>query len=473
MLHRLILFAWVAAGTPVFVLHPPQASFDAQTQQTTTRTLRLAQVFAAGESVPRQQQAPSLRQDAFEMLGSLVSAEDLADPRAAFLRVKDVSSAAYSANADSFTVEAVNGAVPMWSHASSKAMRRKERHTDNHRVDIYHKDMLMPNASDPATVLALARMTSNSYTEPGESGWVDIPPYNLSDRFGWESDGIRGYVFADEARDMVVIALKGTSLAVPFIGGGATSPKDKLNDNMIYFNLANTIYMAVSLWYPSSKTIWLTGHSLGGALASLVGLTHDLPVFAYEAPGDFMYALRIGLIPELPPNAPPETGTRAAVAKANKKRGKAKSGATRQLPLVVVEENAPADDAIEMPSNHNASPSNPIAATDEPGGTPRVIPDYGSFLSTLEIYHIGNWKDPIYMGECTSNNRWCWLVGYALETKCHSGKKCVYQEHGSDLNINYHSIDRVINEFLKELGPVPECKVVEQCDECGAWTWKE
>jgi putative lipase involved disintegration of autophagic bodies len=62
--------------------------------------------------------------------------------------------------------------------------------------------------------------------------------------------------------------------------------------------------MAVRTWYPSSSTVWLTGHSLGGALASLVGLTHDLPAITFESPGEFQYANRIGLIPELPPSAP-------------------------------------------------------------------------------------------------------------------------------------------------------------------------
>ena len=49
----------------------------------------------------------------------------------------------------------------------------------------------------------------------------------------------------------------------------------------------------------------MAGHSLGGALASLIALTNDLPAFAYEAPGDLMYAQRIGLLPDLPPSDDP------------------------------------------------------------------------------------------------------------------------------------------------------------------------
>ncbi|ORY36355.1 alpha/beta-hydrolase [Rhizoclosmatium globosum] len=410
-------------------------------------TLRLTSVFGAQPVDHHRNDHTFFKSDessTFSFFGQTLSprTDFVASPGSAWLRVatpgKNESSTATTTSdplfdnpefSTGFTLSAVSGKVPKWSAARVKPNDR----------NIFHKDMLLPNASDPQTVLALARMTSNSYAEPGGAGWVDIPPYNLSDRFGWTSDGIRGYVFADDANDLLVIALKGTSLSVPIVGGGPTAPRDKFNDNMMfscccgkvksnwspvcecadsatstcdmnclysatsfsnsYYNLANTIYMAVSLWYPSSKTIWLTGHSLGGALASLVGLTHDLPVFAYEAPGDF-------------------------------------------ITQNILDEN------------------------------PHEIPDYSSYLSTLQIYHFGNVKDPIYMGECLSSGSLCWIAAYALESKCHSGKKCVYDNKGSDLDMRWHSIDRVIQEYLVSEGPVPECKVMEACGECEGWSWK-
>ncbi|KAJ3279382.1 putative lipase atg15, partial [Rhizoclosmatium sp. JEL0117] len=389
--------------------------------------------------------------------------------------------------------------VPKWSAARVKPNER----------NIFHKDMLLPNASDPQTVLALARMTSNSYAEPGGAGWVDIPPYNLSDRFGWTSDGIRGYVFADDTNDLLVIALKGTSLSVPIVGGGPTAPRDKFNDNMMfscccgkvksnwspvcecadsatstcdmnclysatsfsnsYYNLANTIYMAVSLWYPSSKTIWLTGHSLGGALASLVGLTHDLPVFAYEAPGDFMYANRIGLIPELLPTIPGDNSSTTSKSTYPQQRPKTTKTSKNN------KSSKNSSDKQKKNNNSNQKPLQPDTQDsthnilDE---NPHEIPDYSSYLSTLQIYHFGNVKDPIYMGECLSSGSLCWIAAYALESKCHSGKKCVYDNKGSDLDMRWHSIDRVIQEYLVSEGPVPECKVMEACGECEGWSWK-
>lgn len=49
-----------------------------------------------------------------------------------------------------------------------------------------------------------------------------------------------------------------------------------------YYNLAQTIYLAVRQMYPSSTSVWVTGHSLGGSLASLIALTNGVPAFTYE-----------------------------------------------------------------------------------------------------------------------------------------------------------------------------------------------
>jgi lipase ATG15 len=46
--------------------------------------------------------------------------------------------------------------------------------------------------------------------------------------------------------------------------------------------------------YPSAD-LWLVGHSLGGALASLLGLTFGLPAVALESPGELRAAERLHL----------------------------------------------------------------------------------------------------------------------------------------------------------------------------------
>jgi lipase ATG15 len=54
-----------------------------------------------------------------------------------------------------------------------------------------------------------------------------------------------------------------------------------------YYNLAQTIYVAIRSLYPHSA-IWITGHSLGGSLASLLALTNSIPAVTFEAPGDLL-----------------------------------------------------------------------------------------------------------------------------------------------------------------------------------------
>lgn len=50
--------------------------------------------------------------------------------------------------------------------------------------------------------------------------------------------------------------------------------------------------------YPDA-TIWFTGHSLGGAIASLLGQTFGLPAVTFESPGDRLASQRLHL-----PHAP-------------------------------------------------------------------------------------------------------------------------------------------------------------------------
>ena len=50
--------------------------------------------------------------------------------------------------------------------------------------------------------------------------------------------------------------------------------------------------------YPTAN-VWLVGHSLGGALASLLGATYGLPAVAFESPGEKLAASRLHL--PLPP----------------------------------------------------------------------------------------------------------------------------------------------------------------------------
>ncbi|OLY83770.1 putative lipase atg15 [Smittium mucronatum] len=194
--------------------------------------------------------------------------------------------------------------------------------------------LLIPDVSDKDTIVNLAYMASNAYKESGSIEWNPLGEnWKNESSIGWDSDGLRGHVFGSEDNNIIVISLKGTSASLFLVGGGPTSVKDKLNDNRLfscccarvdyswstvcdcymggnkcnitclqnsldsedlYFFAAAKIIEDVAERYPDSYIV-LTGHSLGGSIAALMGLTFGLPVVAFEAPGDRLAAKRLHL----------------------------------------------------------------------------------------------------------------------------------------------------------------------------------
>lgn len=126
-------------------------------------------------------------------------------------------------------------------------------------------------------------------------------------------------------------------------------------------------------------------------------VTNSVPAITFEAPGDLMYAARIGLLP------------------------------------------------------FEKSPS-----LDE-------------FLSKLPIYHFGNDGDPIFLGQCQGAVSACYWGGYAMESKCHVGKVCMYKAEKS-ADIRNHGIETI--KKLIEDGQVEECLVQTLCTDCESWSFE-
>jgi len=71
-----------------------------------------------------------------------------------------------------------------------------------------------PNITDKKTIITFAKMAANAYvTEKPSKDWQDVKGgFNYTDDFGWEADGLRGHIFADERNRTIVIGLKGSSV---------------------------------------------------------------------------------------------------------------------------------------------------------------------------------------------------------------------------------------------------------------------
>ncbi|KAL4751722.1 putative lipase atg15 [Aspergillus terricola var. indicus] len=300
--------------------------------------------------------------------------------------------------------------------------------------------MAGPNVTDKKTILTFAKMTANDYIEvPGTEDWQDINgKLNYSTSFGWQNDGLRGHIYADDTNSTIVISLKGTSPAL-FDGAGTTT-NDKVNDNLYfscccgqggsylwrevcdcqksafnanltciieamndenrYYRASLDLYSNVTELYPEAN-VWLTGHSLGGAMASLLGLTFGLPVVTFEAVPEALPAARLGL------------------------------------------------------------PS--------PPGYDPALPQARKFTGA---YHFGHTADPVYMGTCNGVSSVCTWGGYAMESACHTGQTCVYDtvaDKGWRVAIGTHRIKAVISDVIEVYDEVPHCAPEEECYDCELW----
>ncbi|KAL8283455.1 hypothetical protein RQP46_005865 [Phenoliferia psychrophenolica] len=135
-------------------------------------------------------------------------------------------------------------------------------------------------------------MSNNAYTlEPPNENWWDVDKkWNVSDSFGWLDDGMRGHIFADDKNETIIVAIKGTS---------QDCIEEAVMSSTTYYTTAVDLYNNISALYPHSQ-IWLTGHSLGGALAALLSYTYGVPSVSFESPADRLPAQRLHL--PLPPS---------------------------------------------------------------------------------------------------------------------------------------------------------------------------
>ncbi|KAF8308981.1 alpha/beta-hydrolase [Clavulina sp. PMI_390] len=204
-------------------------------------------------------------------------------------------------------------------------------------------EVIAPNVTDRSTLLNLARASWDAYhSAPSPDRWYDIHGLNWTSRFGWRpyQKGLRGHLFLSPDKKQGLVVFKGTTVSQlggkPDPGDSNTGHRDRINDNLLfscccanvpwrvetthpcqckqgagkccssclseslrdeetYYKNAEMVVHYFQLKYPTTS-LWLSGHSLGGSVASLVGIRRSIPTVTFEAPGERLAAFRLSLI---------------------------------------------------------------------------------------------------------------------------------------------------------------------------------
>lgn len=119
------------------------------------------------------------------------------------------------------------------------------------------------------------------------------------------TDSLKGIIYTYD--NTTAIAFKGTSLSILGIDTSNTSQTDKKFNNVVfnckpnlneikkalYIEAAQRIYTQVKQRNPENKII-LTGHSMGAAIASIIGYRNNEYVVAFASPGEKRLIKKLG-----------------------------------------------------------------------------------------------------------------------------------------------------------------------------------
>ncbi|KAH7356275.1 autophagy related lipase Atg15 [Pyrenochaeta sp. MPI-SDFR-AT-0127] len=426
----LLSFLAVSTATELPILPPPPAS---PSPHNTERDLSLRHIFHHGTY-----KYPQLhrRLDVPETAAVWMADDHEPTHRRPVPRLRVRSEAMSIQRLADRSKDTINGILD-WGRTTGRAVQLA---AEDWTID----EIAGPNVTDKETVLSFARMASNAYIlEPNTGDWEDVGGgYNYTEDFGWESDGLRGHIFADTENSTVVIGLKGTSPAM--FDGSETTTNDKINDNLFfscccgqggqylwrqvcdcqtsaftcnstclvtalreknrYYYAAQDLYHNVTALYPDAE-IWMAGHSLGGSVSSFLSLTFGHPALTFEAVPEAMPASRLGL---------------------------------------------------PVPPGHQIGSLQKRAFT---GG-----------------FHFGHTADPVYMGTCNQATSVCTFGGYAMQSVCHTGQKCVYdtvKDFGWRMGIGTHKIVEVIRDVIEKYDKPAKCAPYIDCTDCYTWEYFE
>jgi lipase ATG15 len=285
---------------------------------------------------------------------------------------------------------------------------------------IYKNNKYVPDLTDKTNILNMAYMSLNAYYDQNHEDWVPIDGYYNNLSYGWDSDGIQGHLFVSTDDKIIIMTFKGTSIT------GETAESDKYMDNVMFscccakvnqrwdsvcdcYNLENRSCSNNCLKYHVNNT-------------EISYLNDAIIIYEYVKSIYSDYDIWTS--------------------------GHSLGGATSSLLAVKY-------DLFSMTF-----------------GSPGDIM-YGSRLDIINqtkdynIYHYASESDPIFNGNCNGRTSGCNVIGYALETKCHTGFVCVYPSDSFETVIE-HQIEHIIDDHIKIQDP-PECVKQLNCQECTNW----
>lgn len=115
---------------------------------------------------------------------------------------------------------------------------------------------------------------------------------------------------------------------------------------------------------------------------------------------------------------------------------------------------------------------NKPAVTFETPGDKHYI-DLVNMNQNNQVFHFGHNADPIFTGNC---GRTCSMVGYNIDTKCHTGYTCLYDAKGKlgySESILNHRIEYIVKKVIPNWeNDIPECKLNTECSECEQWIYE-
>lgn len=199
----------------------------------------------------------------------------------------------------------------------------------NHVNDIYSINISDINTYE--NILEFANISYNIYFDSDKKNYNNIYK-NKFTNISLNDNTVKAFVYTNQEDTINVIAFKGTSLHLKHISNDV-GHYDKKNDNLFfsccyykqiknfncysdkdcnvnnnckkscykeslddidnYYNIAKNI---INTWLNNNNKFFIfTGHSLGGTLASMMGLTYNTYAIAFESPGDKNYIDLIGL----------------------------------------------------------------------------------------------------------------------------------------------------------------------------------